>query len=74
MDEMKLKLSTKFMKGIVANLISKAIFKKLGYEIDILINEINVTVENGKMHIHADVDAETSNSEIMKIIKSVGSD
>lgn len=74
MDELKLKLSTKFMKGIIANLISKALKKKLGYNIDILLNEIDVKAENGKMRIHIDVDAELENSEFVGILKSIGMD
>lgn len=74
MDELKLKLSTKFMKGIVANLISKALMKKLGYNIDILLNEIDVKAENGKVRVHVDVDAELENSEFVKILKSIGMD
>lgn len=72
MDELKLKLSTKFMKGIVANLVSKAIAKKVGYNIDILLNEIEVRNEGGKIHLHIDADAEIENSEFVKIIKSIG--
>lgn len=72
MDEMKLKLSTKFMRGMVAKLISKAISKKFGYEIEIEINEIEARIENGKVHIHANVDAETDNDELIKIVKSIG--
>ena len=74
MDELKLKLSTKFMRGIVANIISKAIYKKVGYNIDILLNAIEVKNEDGKIRIHADVDAEVSNDEFVKIIKSIGLD
>lgn len=74
MDEMKLKLSTKWMRGIVANLISKAISKKFGYDLDILINEIQIKSEDGKMQIHLDADAEINNDEFKKIIKSIGMD
>ena len=72
MDEMKLKLSTKFMRGIVANLISNAILKKVGYDIDVQLNEVHVTTENGKIKLHANVDAEVTNEEFVKIIKSIG--
>lgn len=72
MDELKLKLSTKFMRGIVANLVSKAIAKKVGYNIDILLNEIEVRNEGGKIHLHIDADAEIENGEFVKIIKSIG--
>jgi hypothetical protein len=74
MDALKLNLTTKFMKGIVTKLISKAIFKKYGYKIDIVLNEIGVEVVNGKAYIHADVDAEINNDEFMKIVKSMGLD
>ena len=74
MDELKLKLSTKFMKGIIANLVSKAIAKKVGYNIDILLNEIEVKNENGKIHLHIDADAEVENSEFVKMLKSIGMD
>lgn len=74
MDELKLKLSTKFMRGIVANLVSKALHKKLGYNIDILLNEIEVKNENGKIHLHIDADAEIENNEFVRMLRSIGMD
>jgi hypothetical protein len=74
MDILKLKLSTKFMRSIVANLISKSLYKKMGYNIDILLNEIEVKNEDGKIHLHIDADAEVDNSEFVKILKSIGMD
>ena len=74
MDEMKLRLSTKFMRGIVAKMMSKAIFKKFGCEVNIQINEIEVTTHDGKVYIHANVDGEVSNDEFKKIIKTIGMD
>ena len=71
MDELKLNLSSKFMRGIVTKLIAKAIYKKTGYKIEVELNSINVAVINGKAHIHADVDAEIDNEELMKIVKTI---
>ena len=71
MDELKLNLSSKFMRGIVTKLIAKAIYKKTGYKIEVEPNSINVEVINGKAHIHADVDAEIDNEELMKIVKTI---
>ena len=71
MDELKLKLSTKWMRGIITKLISKAIFKKTGYKIDIQLNKIEVEAIDGKVYLHADLDAETDNEEFIKIIKSI---
>lgn len=74
MDELKLKLSTKFMRGIITKLIAKAIYNKFGYKVNIQLNEIEVKAVDGKVHIHANVDAEVNNSEFLKIIKDVGLD
>lgn len=74
MDELKLKLSTKFMRGIVTSLISKAIYKKYGYHVDIELNEIELRNEDGRVRIHANVDAEVNNDDFKKIIKSIGQD
>ena len=71
MDELKLNLSSKFMRGLVTKLIAKAIYKKTGYKIGVELNSINVEVINGKAHIHADVDAEIDNEELMKIVKTI---
>lgn len=74
MDELKLKLSTKFMRGILAKIVAKTIFKKFGYEIDVQINEIEVSTHDGKVYLHINADAETSDDEFKKIIKSTGLD
>ena len=46
----------------------------MGYNIDILLNEIEVKNENGKITLHVDVDAEVDNGEFIKILKSIGMD
>lgn len=71
MDELKLNLSSKFMRGIVTKIISKAVYKKTGYKIEIDLNNINVEVVNGKAYIHVDADAEIDNDELMKIVKTI---
>lgn len=73
-DELKFKLSTKFMKGIIAKLISKALLKKLGYKIDIQLNEVELKNVDGAIHIHVNADGQINNEEFMKIIKSIGLD
>lgn len=74
MDMLKINLSTKFMKGIVAKIIAKTLVKKFGYQIDIQVNKIEIEAVDGKIHLHADVDAEADNSEFVKIIKDIGLD
>ena len=74
MDEMKLNLSTKIMRNLVASLISKAIRKKLGYDIDIQLNELAATIVNGQAHLHVNVDAKLNNDELKKIIEGAVKD
>lgn len=71
MDELKMKLSTKFMRGIVSKLIAKAISKKLGYKVDIQLNDLDISVIDGDANINANVEVKINNEEFMKIMKSI---
>lgn len=73
MDEMKIKLSTKFMRGLIAKLIRKVVYQKTGYNIDILLNEIDVRIVDGRACVHADVNVEIDEKEFLKITKVVES-
>ena len=46
------------------------LYKKLGYKIDVQLNDINVEFINGETNIHADVDLKLDKEEFTKIIKS----
>ena len=72
MDELKLVLSTRFMKNLVTKILSKAIFKKTGYEIGIQINKIEAETHDGKVSVHLDIDAEMNSEDLMKILKNGG--
>lgn len=70
MDELKLILGTKFMRSIVTKIIAKAILKKTGYRVDINLHEISAEVVDGKVHFHANVDAQINTDDFVNIIKS----
>lgn len=70
MDEMK--IGSKFTTGIISKLVSMVIRKKLGYDVELKLNEVNATVIDGKTHVHLDVDAELDKEELMKILTSIG--
>ena len=74
MDMLMLKLSTKFMKGIVAKIISKKVYKKLGYKIDIQLNDIQVDTINGDVRLHADVDTKMGRTEFERLMEELGED
>lgn len=72
MDEMKLKLGTRFMRNIVAKLITKIVYKKTGYKINICLNELDINVVDGEAHISTSVDVKLDSGEFMKIVKNIG--
>lgn len=74
MDEMKLKLSTKFMRNIVAKLITKLIYIKTGYKVDIQLNELNVSFVDGNTKVSTNVEVTMDNSEFRKVIDTLGLD
>ena len=74
MDEMKMKLSTKFMRGIVAKLIAMAIHKKFGYKVDIQLHELDISVIDGETKLLTNVEVKMNSGEFMKIMKNIGVD
>ncbi len=70
MDEMKIR--SKFMKNLIGKLVKRAVKKKVGYEIDIQLNELAATVTDGTAHLHLNVDAELNKDEFTKILGNIG--
>lgn len=71
MDMFMLKLSTKFMKGIVAKIISRNIYKKLGYRIDIQLNDVQVDMIDGDVKIHINADTKMNKTEFDRLVKKI---
>ena len=70
MDEMR--IESKFARSVISKLLRRVLRKKLGYDIDIWVNELHATITDGKTHLHMDVDAELDKEELMKILKGTG--
>ena len=67
MDEMKIKLSTKFMKNMVAKIISKAIFKSFGVKPVINISDLEAELKNGKIYFSINSTGEIDQKVFVKI-------
>lgn len=74
MDEMKLTLRTRFMRNIVAKLLSKTIEKKLGYKVKIQLNDLDVDFVDGETKISTSLELKVDSKEFKKIIKTIGLD
>ena len=70
MDELKIAINSMFMKRIIKTVLSKVIEKKLGYKIDIQINEIKADVTGGVIKLHLDMDGQMTTEELSKLLKS----
>lgn len=74
MDMLMLKISTKFMKGIVAKIISKKAYKKFGYKIDIQLNDVQIDMINGDVRLHIDADAKMNRTEFERLMENIEED
>lgn len=74
MDELKMRLTTKFMRNLVSKLIARTIYKKYGYKIDIQLNDLDVSIVDGETKLSTNVEVKLDSKEFMKIVKSMGLD
>lgn len=67
-----MRIVSKFTRGIISKALKRVVYKKTGYNVDIQLNEITTTINDGKTHLHLDVDAELEKDELIRILKSIG--
>lgn len=72
MDEMKIKVSTRLMRGLVSRIIAKVIYKKTGCKVKIHLNDLDVNVIDGETSIGANIEAKLENDEFIKLMKLIG--
>lgn len=70
MDELKLVISTRFMRNLITKILAKAIYKKTGYRVDVQINAIEAETYDGKVRVHMDVDAEMNGEDLKNALKT----
>lgn len=71
LDFLKLKISTKFMKGIIAKIMSRKIYKQFGYKVDIQLNDIQVDMVDGDIQVHIDVDGKMNKTEFSRLMGKI---
>lgn len=74
MDEMKLKLGSRFMRNMVSKLITKMIYKKTGYKVNIQLNDLDVWMIDGDTNVKLSLEAKMNSEEFNKVIKNIGLD
>lgn len=71
MDEMKLKLSTRLMRGIAAKIIARSIQKKYGCKVKIQLNELDINVIDGDTNLKVNAEVTMDSKEFNEIMKKV---
>ena len=74
MDEMRIKLTTNFMKGIASKLIARSIKKKYGYKVNVDIKDLDIWSIDGDTSISTNVEIKMNSSEFNKLMKTIGMD
>lgn len=70
MDEVR--ITTKFMRGMIAKILSKVIQKKVGCKVDICLDEFSIAFDDDKAHVHLKAGAELGKDELSKLLKPLG--
>ena len=74
MDELKMRLTTRFMRNLVSKLMSRSIYKKYGHKVDIQLNDLDVSIIDGETEINVNAKVKLDSKEFVKIIKTIGLD
>lgn len=70
MDEMRMKLSSKFMRNIASKMISRAIYKKTGCKVNIQINDLDAWVIDGDTTVKLNAEVKLKSNDFNKIMES----
>ncbi len=71
MNIFMLKLATKVTKELVANSISKKIYKKFGCRINIQINNIQIDDDDGDISIYIDANGKMNKNEFERLMERI---
>lgn len=71
MDEIKVSLKTKFMRGVVSKLMSKFISKQTGVNIEIRLDELDINNFDGDAYVKLNLVAKVDEKEIIKVMKNL---
>lgn len=69
MDEMR--INSKFTRAVISKLLRNTIKKKIGYDIDVDLEQLIITIDEGEAHAHISADVDLSKEEFVKILQNV---
>lgn len=69
MDELNIK--TEFMRGLASKMLASMIRKKLGYRVNIKIQDLNISISENEASIQLNMDANMNIDEFKKFTKFI---
>lgn len=61
----------KWIKDLIESQLNQMLKKKLGYDVNFKVGEVNVSINDEKASIHLDMDAEMDSAEFLKMVKEI---
>ena len=72
MDELKIR--TPLVKALISRILKSVLKKNLGCDIDVMLNDLSVTIRDGKAHFCVNAEGSIGVSDISRILKKSGLD
>lgn len=70
MDEMK--ITSSFTRKLAATVIKKLVKKNFGYDIELTLNNIYITVDDSNVaHVHVDANADINSNDLKKMVDGI---
>ncbi len=63
-----LKIESRLMADKISKLIGKEVFKKFKYNVEIQVNNLNISLTDKMGRVHLDVNAEIDKEELSKLL------
>ena len=70
-DEMMIRLRSGFLKKVISSIISNAIYKKIGYKVEVHLDKLDVDHNDGETSVSAGIDLKLNSAEFLKIMKTL---
>lgn len=70
-DELRVRLSSSFMKGIVSKLIARSIYKKYGYKVAVRLDDLDIWSVDGDTSIKVNAEVKMNSNEFKKLMKDL---
>lgn len=70
-DDVSMRIANGLTRNAISKLVTAILRKKTEYDVEILINEMNVSLSDGRARVHMNVYGDISQEDLAKVIKKI---